>query len=61
MEACCFYSPNEEYDYFPARTSNQITYECFCLWGGLANPRLSKVERRNGSHVYYTYHDTSTG
>lgn len=45
---------------FPARRSNQITYEAFCLWGGLANDRLQRIERRNGSYVYFTYHDCST-
>jgi hypothetical protein len=44
---------------FPATRSNQITYEYFCLKGGLANGRLSKIERRNGTHVYFTYHDIS--
>lgn len=41
---------------FPATRSNQITYEYFCLLGGLSSPRVQKVERRNGTHVYYTYH-----
>ena len=41
---------------FPACTSNQITYEYFCVLGGLANPRVQKVMRHNGTHVYYTYH-----
>ena len=40
----------------PASTSNQITYLYFCTLGGLSNPNVQKVERRNGSHVYYTYH-----
>lgn len=44
--------------YFPATRSNQITYECFCFMGGLSNNRLTKVERRNGTHVYFTYHRT---
>jgi len=41
---------------FAATTANQITYDCFCFMGGLANGRLAKVEHRNGSHVYHTYH-----
>jgi len=41
---------------FPASVSNQITYEYFCVLGGLSNRRLHKVERHNGSHVYHTYH-----
>lgn len=41
---------------FPATTANQITYEFFCLMGGLSNPKMAKVQRRNGSYVYYTYH-----
>lgn len=45
---------------FAASTSNQITYECFCLMGGLANDRLQKIEHHNGNHVYYTYHNCST-
>lgn len=42
--------------WFPATRSNQITYELFCLMGGLGNGRLHKVERRNGTYTYYTYH-----
>lgn len=41
---------------FPPNESNAITYECFCLMGGLANERLHKVQHRNGSHTYVTYH-----
>lgn len=41
---------------FSATTSNQITYEYFCILGGLANPKVRKVERSNGSYVYFTYH-----
>lgn len=41
---------------FPASRSNAITYNGFCFMGGLANERLQKIERRNGNHVYYTYH-----
>lgn len=37
---------------FAASRSNQITYECFCLMGGLENGRLQKVERGGR----YTYH-----
>lgn len=36
----------------PVSRSNQITYECFCLMGGLANERLRKVHY----HTHYTYH-----
>jgi hypothetical protein len=35
---------------------NQITYLYFCTLGGLANSRVYKVQRQNGSHVYFTYH-----
>lgn len=42
---------------FPACRANQITYERFCLKGGLANDRFQKVERRDGN---YTYHDCSS-
>lgn len=41
---------------FPASTSNAITYDGFCFMGGLSNERLVKVQHRNGSYVYYTYH-----
>lgn len=41
---------------FRASRSNQITYLYFCTLGGLANPAVQKIERRNGSYVYYTYH-----
>jgi hypothetical protein len=41
---------------FPATRSNQITYEYFCVLGGLSNPGVQKIERRNGTYVYYTYH-----
>ncbi len=37
-------------------SSNQITYEYFCVLGGLSNPRCAKCHRRNGSHEYFTYH-----
>lgn len=36
-----------------ATRSNQITYECFCLMGGLSNGRLQKVQRQNGSYSYH--------
>lgn len=39
--------------FFPMSQSNQITYECFCLWGGLENDRLFKVVRSDGSCAYY--------
>lgn len=41
---------------FPASTSNEITYEYFCLLGGLENLKCAKITRQNGSHVYFTYH-----
>ena len=44
---------------FPASTSNQITYEFFCLRGGLANQRNQRVSKSNGNHHYSTYHDIS--
>lgn len=47
-------------DIFPAGRSNQITYAYFCLRGGLANGRNQKVQKSNGSHVYFTYHDVSS-
>jgi len=37
-------------------SANQITYEYFCVLGGLANKKCVKVRRANGSHVYFTYH-----
>jgi hypothetical protein len=45
---------------FPAGTSNQITYEYFCLRGGLANGRNQKIQKSNGRHTYSTYHDVSS-
>jgi len=35
---------------------NQITYEYFCVLGGLASGRCYKCERHNGTYVYFTYH-----
>ena len=35
---------------------NQITYEYFCVLGGLSNPRCAKCHRHNGSYTYFTYH-----
>lgn len=40
----------------PATRENQCTYLYFCTLGGLANPRCSKVMRRNGTYIYFTYH-----
>jgi len=36
--------------------SDQITYEYFCVLGGLSHPRTYKVRRQNGAHIYFTYH-----
>ena len=36
--------------------TEQITYLYFCTLGGLSHPRTSKRLRRNGTHVYFTYH-----
>lgn len=44
---------------FPATQSNSITYKTFCLKGGIANERFQKIQRNNGSHIYFTYHDCS--
>lgn len=41
---------------FPASRSNAITYNGFCFMGGLANERLCKVQHRNGTFTYETYH-----
>ena len=41
---------------FPATTSNQITYECFCLMGGLSNDRMQKIKNGNDT----TYHKIDT-
>lgn len=47
-------------DTFPARHGNMITYECFRLWGGLENPKLSKISHYNGDDlIYFSYHDIS--
>jgi hypothetical protein len=44
---------------FGASRSNQITYLYFCTLGGLSSNSVQKVTRRNGSHVYFTYHLTN--
>lgn len=41
---------------FAPSRSNAITYLYFCTLGGLSNPNVAKVEHRNGSYVYHTYH-----
>lgn len=40
----------------PCTSANQCTYEFFCLMKGLTHPRMRKVQRQSGSHVYFTYH-----
>jgi len=35
---------------------NQITYEYFCVLGGLANHKCAKRHLYNGSYYYNTYH-----
>lgn len=40
----------------PCTTANQITYEYFCVLGGLSHPAVAKIQRQNGTHIYYTYH-----
>ena len=45
---------------YPTQTSNQITYEYFCILGGLSNKNTSKVLHKNGTYIYYTYHLIST-
>jgi len=45
---------------FAVSVSNQITYQYFCLLGGLENPRCEKILRRNGSYTYFTYHLVDT-
>ena len=39
---------------------NQITYEYFCVLGGLANSKCYKLLKHNGSHTYFTYHLNET-
>jgi hypothetical protein len=41
---------------YGASRTNQITYNYFRQLGGLACPVVQKVQRRNGSYIYYTYH-----
>ena len=36
--------------------STAITYNYFCQLGGLSNPKCAKIQRRNGTFIYYTYH-----
>lgn len=38
---------------FRPSMSNQITYEWFCLRGGVANGRNYKLRLRNGKYAYY--------
>lgn len=40
----------------PCTLANQCTYLYFCTLGGLTHPRMRKIERRNGSYAYFTYH-----
>ncbi len=40
----------------PCSTANQITYCYFCTLGGLSNPRCQKLQKQNGTHIYFTYH-----
>ena len=41
---------------FPASSGNKITYEYFCVLGGLASAKVQKIQHNNGSYVYFTYH-----
>ena len=41
---------------YSTQTSNQITYEYFCILGGLSNKNTLKVLHKNGVHIYYTYY-----
>jgi hypothetical protein len=50
------HNPNYQFDTYPAATSNQITYNYFCTLGGLTNPVCAKVQKQNGTHIYFTYH-----
>lgn len=45
---------------FPATRSNQITYGYFCTLGGLSNKSVCQITRRNGAHIYHTYHLLTT-
>ena len=36
--------------------ANQITYEYFCVLGGLSNARCGKKMHKNGDYIYFTYH-----
>lgn len=38
---------------FPISKSNEITYDCFCLMGGLSNDRLYKVQKLDSTYSYY--------
>ena len=50
------HNPNYQFTPYPATVSNQITYEYFCVLGGLQNPVCAKVLHQNGSHIYFSYH-----
>lgn len=53
-----------EYPVFPPSVSNQISEEYYNgligqVSDGTCSKQVRKVEHRNGSHRYYTYHLTS--
>lgn len=36
--------------------ANEITYEYFCVLGGLSNKRCAKRMHKNGDYIYFTYY-----
>jgi len=40
----------------PLSSKNSISYKTFCQLGALLNPRLGKLQRQNGTYIYFTYH-----
>jgi len=40
----------------PCSSANAISYKTFCQLGALLNPKLRRMGRQNGTHVYSTYH-----
>ena len=40
----------------PCTHENAITYLYYCTLGGLSHPKCAKVEHRNGTFIYHTYH-----
>lgn len=60
MEPSCFFDPKKDWstEFAAPSEANAITYECFRLYGGLANPRCYRAVNAGGR---VSYHDLSLG